>query len=88
MTGDRDPLLAALLERLPGSDVTWPLPERALWLRAFEAAVHLVYKPANLPKAEVEHPNARVRELIEAHGTWVLAELGKERAGSLLEASK
>lgn len=87
-TGDADPLLVALLERLPAPGSTWSLAERALWLRAFEAAVHVVYKPAISNTAGIGRGSSpRVRELIETHGGWILAALNRIRQAEHLEAS-
>jgi hypothetical protein len=38
-----DPLMRALLDRLPAPGTAWPLDERMLWLAAAESAINLIY---------------------------------------------
>jgi len=40
-----DPLIQALVKRLPKPDSTWSLEDRAKWLRAAAIIFNLVYKP-------------------------------------------
>lgn len=42
-----DPLMNALLDRLPPAGSAWPLDERGLWFSACEAAINLLYGPAD-----------------------------------------
>jgi hypothetical protein len=41
-----DPLIQALVKRLPKPDSTWSLEDRAKWLRAAAIIFNLVYRPA------------------------------------------
>lgn len=43
-TGNAE-ILGAMIERLPPIGSVWPLEERALWLSAMEAVLHMVYGP-------------------------------------------
>ena len=40
-----DPLIQALVKKLPKPNSTWPLEDRAKWLRAAAIIFNLVYKP-------------------------------------------
>ena len=48
-----DPLIQALVKRLPKPDTKWSLEDRAKWLRAAAIIINLVYKPDEAdPKTE------------------------------------
>lgn len=40
-----DPLMAALIKKIPPPGSAWPLDQRALWISACEAAFNLIYGP-------------------------------------------
>jgi 3-methyladenine DNA glycosylase AlkD len=40
-----DPLIQALVDKLPKPNTIWPMGDRAKWLRATAVAFNLVYKP-------------------------------------------
>jgi hypothetical protein len=42
--GQPDPLIQALVDRLPKSDCVWSIDERAKWLKAAAMAFNLIYK--------------------------------------------
>jgi hypothetical protein len=51
-----DPLIQALVGKLPKPDTVWSLEDRAKWLRAAAIIFNLVYKPAaKEPDAKIEH---------------------------------
>jgi hypothetical protein len=41
-----DPLIQALVDKLPRANTVWSLEDRARWLRAAAIIFNLVYKPA------------------------------------------
>jgi hypothetical protein len=50
-----DPLIQALVGKLPKSNTIWSLEDRAKWLRAAAIIFNLVYKTeANQPDAKIE----------------------------------
>jgi hypothetical protein len=50
-----DPLIQALVGKLPKPNTVWSLEDRAKWLRAAAIIFNLVYKPeANMPDAKIE----------------------------------
>jgi hypothetical protein len=50
-----DPLIEALVGKLPKPNTIWSLEDRAKWLRAAAIIFNLVYKPeANEPDAKIE----------------------------------
>jgi hypothetical protein len=50
-----DPLIQALVGKLPKPNTIWSLEDRAKWLRAAAIIFNLVYKPeANKPDAKIE----------------------------------
>jgi 3-methyladenine DNA glycosylase AlkD len=50
-----DPLIQALVDKLPKPNSIWSLEDRAKWLRAAAIIFNLVYKPeANMPDAKIE----------------------------------
>lgn len=54
-------IISAMIERLPPVGSVWPLEERALWLSAMEAVLHLVYGPVeriDISALIVEAPTA------------------------------
>ena len=42
--GEPDPLIQALVDRLPQSDSIWSIDERAKWLKAAAMVFNLIYK--------------------------------------------
>jgi hypothetical protein len=40
-----DPLIQALVDKLPKANAVWPIEERAKWLKAAAMAFNLIYKP-------------------------------------------
>jgi hypothetical protein len=51
----RDPLIQALVGKLPEPNTIWSLEDRAKWLRAAAIIFNLVYKPeANQPGSKIE----------------------------------
>jgi hypothetical protein len=42
--GDLDPLMQALMDRLPKSDSIWSIDDRAKWLKAAAMVFNLIYK--------------------------------------------
>jgi len=42
--GEPDPLIQALVDRLPKSDSIWSIDDRAKWLKAAAMAFNLIYK--------------------------------------------
>jgi hypothetical protein len=42
--GEPDPLIQALMDRLPNSDSIWPIEDRAKWLKAAAMVFNLIYK--------------------------------------------
>ena len=51
-----DPLIQALVSKLPKPNTTWSLEERAKWLRAAAIIFNLVYKPeANQSDSKIEN---------------------------------
>jgi hypothetical protein len=50
-----DPLIQALVDKLPKPDTVWSLEDRAKWLRAAAIIFNRVYKPeANEPDPKIE----------------------------------
>jgi hypothetical protein len=50
-----DPLIQALVDKLPKPNTIWSLEDRAKWLRAAAIIFNLVYKPeANEPDAKID----------------------------------
>jgi hypothetical protein len=50
-----DPLIQALVGKLPKANTVWSIENRATWLRAAAIIFNLVYKPeANQPDARIE----------------------------------
>jgi hypothetical protein len=47
-----DPLIQALVAKLPKANSIWALEDRAKWLRAAALIFNLVYRPAEDSKAE------------------------------------
>jgi hypothetical protein len=45
-TGERicDPLIQALVDKLPKPNTIWPIDDRAKWLKAAAMALNLIYK--------------------------------------------
>jgi hypothetical protein len=41
-----DPLLQALIDKLPKANAVWPIEDRAKWLKAAAMAFNLIYKTA------------------------------------------
>jgi hypothetical protein len=41
-----DPLIQALIDKLPKANVVWPIEDRAKWLKAAAMAFNLIYKTA------------------------------------------
>lgn len=65
-----DPIIGALIDRLPPIGSVWPLDERLLWLTTCEAALNLIYGPVdrvvlNLPTFIREPMDAAERERLE-----------------------
>ena len=52
-----DPLIRALVDKLPKPNTVWPISERAKWLKAAAMAFNLVYK---LP--EGDEPDLKIEE--------------------------
>src|ERR1700757_4935922 len=52
-----DPLIQALVGKLPKPDAVWSLEDRAKWLRAAAIIFNLVYKPA------AKEPDAKIEDL-------------------------
>jgi hypothetical protein len=42
--GETDPLIQALVERLPKSDSVWSIDDRAKWLKAAAMVFNLIYR--------------------------------------------
>ena len=42
--GEADPLIQALVDRLPKSDSIWSIDDRAKWLKAAAMAFNFIYK--------------------------------------------
>lgn len=49
-----DPLIQALVDKLPKPNSIWSLEDRAKWLRAAAMAFNLVYKPDESGDAELK----------------------------------
>ena len=49
-----DPLIQALVDKLPKPDTIWLLEDRAKWLRAAAIIFNLVYKPGEANEAELK----------------------------------
>jgi hypothetical protein len=43
-SGETDPLIQALVERLPKSDSIWSIDDRAKWLKAAAMVFNLIYR--------------------------------------------
>ena len=43
-SGETDPLIQALVDRLPKSDSIWSIDDRAKWLKAAAMVFNLIYK--------------------------------------------
>ena len=55
------PVVAAMLQQLPSVGAAWPVADRARWLSAMEAVLHMVYGPAeriDISALIVEAPTA------------------------------
>ena len=52
-----DPLIQALVGKLPKPNTIWPIGDRARWLRAAAMAFSLVYKPS-----EGDEPDLKIEE--------------------------
>ena len=52
-----DPLIQALVKRLPKPDSTWSLEDRAKWLRAAAIIFNLVYKPGESDSKTEDMPS-------------------------------
>jgi hypothetical protein len=52
-----DPLIRALVDKLPKPNTVWPIVERAKWLKAAAMAFNLVYK-----LAEGDEPDLKIEE--------------------------
>jgi hypothetical protein len=52
-----DPLIQALMDKLPRPNIVWPIGERAKWLKAAAMAFNLVYK-----LAEGDQPDLKIEE--------------------------
>ena len=58
-----DPLVQALVNKLPKPDSIWSLEDRAKWLRAAAIIFNLVYKPSEGSEAELKiDENSSVRK--------------------------
>lgn len=64
-TGNADPLIQGLIDRLPKPDGLWPLEERAKWLRTAASIFDLVYKTMDGDEREIGVVIGRP----EAHGS-------------------
>jgi len=53
-----DPLIQALVGKLPKPDTVWSIEDRAKWLRAAAIIFNLVYKPG-----EAKEPVAKIEDL-------------------------
>jgi hypothetical protein len=53
-----DPLIQALVKKLPKPNSVWSIEDRAKWLRAAAIIFNLVYKPG-----EANHPDGKLEEL-------------------------
>ena len=51
-----DPLIQALVKKLPKPDSPWSLEDRAKWLRAAAIIFNLVYKPGEADSKSEEMP--------------------------------
>ena len=49
-----DPLIVALVDKLPKPDTIWSLEDRAKWLRAAAIIFNLVYKGSEASEADVK----------------------------------
>ena len=49
-----DPLIQALVDKLPKPETIWSLEDRAKWLRAAAIIFNLVYKPGEANEAELK----------------------------------
>jgi hypothetical protein len=54
---DCDPLIQALVDKLPKANTIWPIGDRAKWLKAAAMAFNLVYKPG-----EGDEPDLKIEE--------------------------
>ena len=57
-TGERicDPLIQALVDKLPKPNTIWPIDDRAKWLKAAAMAFNLIYKTSE--REENQSPSA------------------------------
>lgn len=58
MAGKLDPLLAALINKLPPADKPWPWPAREAWLQMVTCAFDVVYGCEERPAEEARHLGA------------------------------
>jgi hypothetical protein len=54
--GLASPVIAALIAAMPDPGNVWPVTERAKWISAFQAAMHLAYRGVATPMAAQHHP--------------------------------
>ena len=53
-SGACDPLVQALVGKLPKPNTIWPIGDRANWLKAAVMAFHLVYKPGEGEESDLK----------------------------------
>src|SRR5262249_61599511 len=51
-----DPLIQALVDKLPKPNTIWPIDDRAIWLKAAAMAFNLIYKTSE--REEQQSPSA------------------------------
>lgn len=55
------PLIVALIDLLPAPGAEWPADKHALFMAAFEASLHVIYRiPPRQPAQRPKHPIPRI----------------------------